>query len=432
MDNTPSHGTSALPEMLTDFRLLVLMFLLFRLTLAVAFQPASFALSRVDGTPQIVERGLSAPGDLRYYYEIAQLSAQGDLPYRDFWHEFPPVWSVLFIGLYQLMSVQEPVAYGSWATALGLVMTAVDIGNLMLLRQLANRLYGARLAITLTWIYALLAVPVFIPWWTFEPLVAFLLLAALWSLLRDRPDDSALAIALGILTKYIAVLMLVPVWRFRDRHHAARITLLGMAIVVVVAGTLLLWGGEMARASLLAQVNKASYQTVWALFDGNFRTGVFPPVEAHFEVDTAYDLTGNPPVIRVWLRSIPFVAVAGYVYAHTKRRDDRALVTFVAFMVVLLFLWAQGWSPQWVVTLIPFILLTNPDRSGVLVCLTVSFISILEYPALFAHTVEGSGVISGYLKPLFFMTVVLRTVILAALAFVLMQRLIHEDAHEAD
>lgn len=427
----PHPGASASPvSLLDDFRLLLILVVVFRLTFGIVYQPATFDLYTGEGAPQTVERGMSTFGDLRYYFELAQRSDAGDWPYRDFWFEFPPVWSALFIGLYRLMDVFGGGSYATWATALGFLLTAVDIGNIVLLRRLARRLHGDSIANALPWVYALLAAPVIVPWWTFEPLVALLLLLALWWLLDGRADRAALATALGVLTKYIGVVLLPAVWRLRDRRFALRYTVLSLALPVVVLVLLLLWGGATARASLAAQVNKASYQTVWALIDGNYRTGVFVPPDARSDPDTAYDLTGNPPMIPAWLRLVPFVMLGGYVLARTRRRDDYAVIALVTLTVILLFLWAQGWSPQWVVTLTPLILLSFPGRNGVLVCVLLGFTSLFEYPGLFVRTAGADSVISGGLKPTFTLLVLLRTALLVGVAAALARQLTREDMHE--
>lgn len=433
MDRGSTGPETTSPPLLGDFRLLVMLFIVFRVALGVVYQPVVFDLYTDDGQPQAVERGLSAQGDLRYYFAFAQMSDQGDWPYRDYWHEFPPVWSIVFIGLYRLMSIVGSAEYGSWATALGLLMTTCDVGNVILLRRLALRLHGEAIAIALPWMYALFAFPVVISWWTFEPLVLFLLLGALWLLLNDeRADRSAATTVFGVLTKYIGVLLLPAIWRFRSGRYALRYTAISIGIPLIVFGAMLAWGGAMAKASLLAQANKSSYQTVWALIDGNYGTGVFPSADAHRDADSAYELTGNAPMIPAVLRLIPFAALGGYVFWQTKRDDAQALVAFFALTVVLFFLWAQGWSPQWVVILTPLILLTYPVRAGVLACLVLGFMSVLEYPGLFTRAADTGGVLTGSLRSLFVLIVLLRTGILLAFAAALIARLTGSEAsHDA-
>lgn len=424
------HTETSAPNLLADFRLLLCLFIVFRLTLALVYQPYTFDLYQDDGTPRTVQRGLSTFGDFQYFYQLAQLSDDGDLPYRDYWYEFPPVWSALFIGLYRVMSLRGAVDYAVWATALGLLLLAVDVGNLILLRCLARRLHGESAAMALSWVYALLASPVVFPWWNFEPLVVFWLLLALWLLLEDYTDRSALATVFGILTKFLGVLLLPAIWRFRDRMVALRYTVISLGLAAVTLGGVWLWGGSLGRASLVAQAHKPSYQTVWALIDGNRETGRFAPPNARFDADTAYERMGNAPVIPAWLRLLPFAAVGGVVFVQTSRRDDLGLLAFVTVTVVLFFLWSQGWSPQWALTLTPLVLLNYPDRAGVLLVIVLGFVSFVEYPVLFSRTGEIGGAITDAQYPLFVLLILVRTGLLIGLTAALIGRLRGEGARE--
>lgn len=410
-------------KLLADFRLLLYLFIMLRLGLAFVYQPHIFDLYRDDGSPRTVQRGLSTFGDFQYFYQLAQLSDDGDLPYRDYWYEFPPVWSTVFIGLYRVMSIRGTVDYAAWATVLGLMLVVVDVGNLILLRRLAHRLYGLGASIALPWLYALLAGPLVFPWWNFEPLVLFLLLLALWWLLDGRADHSAWVTGVGVLTKFLGVLLLPAVWRFREWSFALRYTALSLALPVLVFGGMLLFGGLLGRASLEAQAHKPSYQTVWALIDGNRETGHFAAPDQRFDADTAYEPTGNAPVIPGWLRLIPFAVLIGVVFIQTQRRDNLGLLAFVTVTSLLFFLWAQGWSPQWVLTLTPLILLNFPNRVGVLLVLVLGFISFVEYPVLFSRTGEPGGAISDAQYPMFVFLILARTGLLIGVAIALIRRL---------
>lgn len=432
MTKQPSHGgVSTAFDLLADFRLLLYLFIGFRLTMAIVYQPYTFDLYEADGTPTLAERGMTSFGDFRYFYRLAQLSDDGDWPYRDYWYEFPPVWPALFIGLYRLMSLRGDIDYASWAAALGLLLTAFDVGNLFLLRRLARRLHGDGMAAALPWLYAILAAPLIFPWWNFESLVLFLVLLALVWLLDGRGDRSAVVTALGVLTKYMPALALPAVWRFYDRRAAFRYTAISLGLATVTAGLLIAWGGEMAQASLLAQGSRASYQSIWALIDGNMETGHFAGLDKRYDPDAAYTPAGHDAVISWWLRLIPFAAVGLFIYTRRMRRDDQGVVAFFTMTVVLFFLWAQGWSPQWALTLTPLILLNFPDRNGVLLCLIIAFAGFVEYPALFMRTAETDGAISGALVMPFVLIILFRTALLIGIAAALYARLTGEGDYAA-
>ncbi len=409
---TDQGERSGLPAIFFDFRLLILLFLGLRLTLAIVYQPALVSVGDGQGVAISVERGLSAFGDLPYYYRLMTLADQGVLPYRDYWFEFPPVVWLLYRGLYGIAGVGQGLSYPAWATLAGLTMTGCDLGILCVLRRLAERLHGLQTGIALAWAYALLAAPAIVPWWTFESLVALTLLLALWWLLNNRLGASALITVVGVLTKYVPVLILFTVWRFWPAGRAWRFTALVAVVPLMVAGLLWGWGGRMAYASLAAQFHKASYQTVWALLDGNWQTGLFAAPEERTDADTAFVATGEA-VVPAWARTALLALPGVWFWLRVRRRDERMVVAFFSATVVLFYLWAQGWSPQWLVVLSPLILLNFPHRVGVMACVALAFGAFIEYPGLFMHTAETGGAISGALRPTYGLLVLARTCILA-------------------
>src|SRR5437879_3020423 len=98
--------------------------------------------------------------------------------------------------------------------------------------------------------------------------------------------------------------------------------------------------GQFRLPSLLAQFNKAAYQSVWALIDHNYKTGNFGPIADHFDPVKAYEVQGNPPVIPAWVRGLVFGSLGLFIYANIRRLDNRGIVAFVAITVTIFFLWS--------------------------------------------------------------------------------------------
>lgn len=424
----PDDHLSALPVSFADFRLLVLLFLGLRLTFAVVYHPALVTVGAEPEAAVPVERGLSAFGDLPYYYRLVTLADRGMLPYRDYRFEFPPVVWGLYAGLYEIAGLGKGAPYADWALLTGLTMTVCDVGILYLLRRLGERLYGSPTGIALAWVYALLAGPAIVSWWTFEPLVALTMLLALWWSLNDRLWGAALVTVFGVLTKYIPVLILFTVWRFWSARRAWRFTALIALILILVAGLLWGWGGRMAYASLMAQFHKPSYQTIWALLDGNWRTGLFVAPEQRTDANSALEQGGEAAAVPVIVRLAFLVVTGGYLWLQTRCRNERAVVAFFTATVVLFYLWAQGWSPQWLVVLLPLILLNFPQRLGVMVCVVLTLGAFIEYPVLFMRTADTGGTIGSALRPAFALLILARTGILVGVTVALGRRLRDETA----
>jgi hypothetical protein len=63
----------------------------------------------------------------------------------------------------------------------------------------------------------------------------------------------------------------------------------------------------------------------------------------------------------------------------------QAAVAFLGLAWTLFLLWSPGWSPQWVLYLLPLILLALPAREATLLSIALVFISLLEWPVLLSR-----------------------------------------------
>src|SRR5436190_20816499 len=154
-----------LHALLADFRLLLVLFVSLRVLLLLIYK--QFFL-------QGVERGIAAGGDFQTYFQIASLSDKVGLPLRDWWSEFPPLWSYFSVLIYKL----QP-NYTGFSMLLGFIFLLFDAGNLVLIRKIATQLYSEDTAQALAWIYAILLAPLVFVFWTFEVVVAFFMLLSL-------------------------------------------------------------------------------------------------------------------------------------------------------------------------------------------------------------------------------------------------------------
>ncbi|MFN8564461.1 MAG: hypothetical protein U0703_23225 [Anaerolineae bacterium] len=111
--STTSIQTSTL---LNDFRLLLILFVTFRVMLPDDL-PA-------DLRPAGSSVGVTAGGDFMTYFQLGALSNQGLLPFRDWWSEFPPIPSYLNVIIFQLFRRN---GYTGFALLFGAVMMLFDV-----------------------------------------------------------------------------------------------------------------------------------------------------------------------------------------------------------------------------------------------------------------------------------------------------------------
>lgn len=410
--NTPSIQTSTL---LADFRLLLILFVTLRLMLLMIYQPIF---------TQGIERGMTAGGDFFYYFQLGSLSGQGLLPFRDWWSEFPPIPSILNVLVFQWFGRN---GYGGFALIFGVIMMLFDLGNLVLVRRIGTKLYGAGTGMALAWVYALTLAPLVLIWWDFEPMVAFFLLWAVATLIERQEIRSAVISAVGGLIKFTPLLILGALWRMRlgvgKMRSALRYSLITVGIFVIVYGLLFAQNAAMTLPSLTAQFNKASYETVWALIDGNYSTGNFGPAQERLDPINSTKLEGKPAVVPGIVRLGAAALIGLFIFWRTRRFDERGLVCFVTVTLLIFFIQAQGWSPQWLAQIVPLILLCFPTRDGVMAVMLLSLVTFAEYPFLFIRTGDTGGTITGSLVMPFVALVLSRTAILIGMCVALYRRL---------
>jgi hypothetical protein len=406
MTDTSSAQLRQFTVIFQDYRILLILFFGLRLSLLLVHQPLIL---------NDVERGVMAGGDFQTYFNLASLPG---LPLRDWWSEFPPVWPYLSTLIAQL----QPT-YTGFALLMGLLFIMVDAGNLHLIRLIGTHLHGPVIGMGLAWVYMVLAAPLIMLFWSFEVVVTCFLLLGLWLLLSKRESLSAIAVAVGILTKFTPVILLGAVIRYRSRNQIVRYGVIVFAIVVAVFAFFMIQNSAMTLPSLTSQFNKASYQSVWALLDGNYRTGNFGPLADRLDPALAGVILGNPPVVPGWLRFIIAAAIGLFVFLRTRRLDSIGQVAFVTITLLIFFLQAQGWSPQWLLQIIPLLLLCFPNRLGFYIIVLLSLLTFVEYPLLFLRTGDTGGEIVGAARIQFAAVVLLRTTILVGCCVALYQNL---------
>ncbi|TET53393.1 MAG: DUF2029 domain-containing protein [Anaerolineales bacterium] len=354
---------------------------------------------------------LTLYGDYAYYYELASYSDQGQLPFIDYWSEYPPLFPFLSVGLYQLSSAAGG-GYHLYVQLMGLLMAALSTGGLVLLLRLARRLHGAERAERLGWFYTALFVPLMYTWWSFDALPVFCLLLTLELLLSGRERWSAVSMGVGVLAKLIPALVFLAVLRTRPWRRWLSYGLIAAVVVGAVAVPLLAAGGEMAAASFLFPFRRSAWQTVWALLEGNVGTGLLGSPADHLDLTNASGAATSATALG-WV-SLLVLAGLYAIALHRARLEDRPdrLVAFVTLALVLFFLFSKGWSQQWQCYLYPLVLLVLPLHRSLLFIIGLSLVNLVEWPVL----------LSRGMNQWMYLTVPLRTALLALLAAVLWRR----------
>ena len=355
--NRNTHQTQSLAKL---FRL-PLYFLMFRLILF-----ASLSYELIPGY-----------GDYWNFFQQAGLG----FPFLDFWTEFPPVFPIISRAVYSLAGGREH----TYGYILAIFFTFLQAACIWLLLNIIRIVRPQEDPEKRGWLYFLFTAGLFYTWGYFDTLAVFFMLLGIYYILLNKDTWTMVVIALGTLTKWFPVLLLVSIWKIRKPKKAIGITLGTLVVVATAWIGLFAASGDYTKASIMSQLNKGSWETVWALIDGNLTTGNFNPEINRTIASSASIFTGNPPVIPTWLSLLVIGGIGFLVFWKSSLDSTLKLVGFGGFTLVMFFLWSPGYSPQWVLYLLPFVMLCFTMNRSRLMSLVLILVNLLEWPILLSR-----------------------------------------------
>lgn len=386
----------------TERKLFFLILLLF-----ISFRVMSVFLFRTGGF-------IADFSDYDYYRTWALLTPAGYRAFENMWTVYPPLFPALMISVFQLSALIPP-----WADPrlffynfLSFALLIFEVGNFLLIYRLAKKLETGnaqtipahpiiRSSLLPPILYALLFTPAytFLGW--FESMPLFFMLLGLDLLLESRQRrwgwvGSALAAGLGILAKLTPALLIplavrwmgaklsIPAARaewfnLRSTGNLLRPTLYTLIAAAAVLGFgYPLVGGNPAFAfsSLRANSIRPPWQSLWALLDGYYGFGQVP-----LDMRNLAGLDGP-----LWQSSLPWPAITIvfgllFLWLYTRAYDwqqPRTLIAFAGVSVIWLFLYSKGWSPQFALWVMAFLMLLLPDFRGVAISIGLMFSNFVE------------------------------------------------------
>ncbi len=368
------NTSSSLPSS-SQLRTIVTLFVILRVTILLLYTPQGL---------------LNAYTDFQHYYRTAQLSRQGYYPYINSWSEYPPLLVYTTQAAYSAVRAVMPMgglsdfSYQAFARLLGAIMLIFETGSLILLHRIAVKTWNMERANWLGWVYSVLSVPLF--YWNASQtsnFVFFTLLAVYWFMTNKRAA-SAVSLALGMLIKLTPVFLIGSVARFlwpAPKPIARYLLIVAGVLALAFAPFLLLGGASWTVASLATNVVRASWSTPWALIDGNWGVGDVGDIPTRTQLNLAYQVYGNPPVIPALVVLVIFGLIFIWLFRRPiDQRNPQHFIWFTTLMLLLFHLWSKGWSPQWAMLIIPFILLSFPNQRGLALVLIFTLLLFIEWP----------------------------------------------------
>lgn len=85
----------------------------------------------------------------------------------------------------------------------------------------------------------------------------------------------------------------------------------------------------MTKASLQSQPSRSSWQTIWALINGNYTTGEFIPLQERLWPEAATFPRGNPAIIPSWITRILFGLVGLVMLFRFSNQSPQGFLSMV-------------------------------------------------------------------------------------------------------
>lgn len=339
--------------------------------------PAAFFVARLVLILSLPLEGLRSYGDYWNFFHQAGLGR----PFLDIWVEYPPLFPFISRAIYFLAGGKEHTYIYLGA----LFFSMVQAGSIYLFLRIAEEIWGKEGGFQRTVVYSLFIVGLFYGWAYFDCLAVFFTLLGLYFVLKARLTVAGFALGLGGLVKWFPLLVLPAGVKYFGVKKPFRLVISALLAVLIVWGVLYLASPSLTAASLISQGAKGSWETVWAILDGNLRTGNFNPAANRLDPTSASLPAGNPAVVPPWLTLLIFGGLGLILFWKAKIQTAAQLTAFSGLTMVLFFLWSPGYSPQWVLFLLPLVLVSFENRRSLLVGMVVLLVNLLEWPLLLSR-----------------------------------------------
>ncbi len=396
--------------------------------------------------------------DFGYYHEMAALSAQGFYPDLQFWVEYPPLFPWLAVAAYVVGShLPVWVQPSFWfELILSTVLALGDAGAIVAIDRLGDAFWGAPAGRRSATFYAALFLPTFaiIGWFDTLPVSALLIGTALLVAASRRPDFrkrwpllalAGFALAIGIMLKLFPILGLAAalivgplpgtVKAANGRNEGSRASLGGaigpswpeirwrtlnlvvagaaaIATAVAIALPFLILNRSTFLATFRNVASRGSWETIWALLDGYYGTGVIAALHDRLYFNASATWGQAYGHAGLWWITVALGAsfFIWRVLTAIRQGTPRAAVATVGLALVLVMLVSRGFSPQYILWILPFTALALPGLLGALLAVALSFDALVVesyiYVTLFQNVLS-----------LLWISVLVRMAILAWLAF---------------
>jgi len=101
-------------------------------------------------------------------------------------------------------------------------------------------------------------------------------------------------------------------------------------------------------------------------------------------LDPLADFSVHPSILPWFWISLAFALIGLWIYTWPLESGNKSKVVLLTALTLNLFtLYSKGYSPQFLVYILPFVVILLPNLRGVVYCLLLSLVNFIEYPVYF-------------------------------------------------
>lgn len=304
---------------------------------------------------------------MHLYGLYADRFLRGELPYRDVFVEYPPGAFAVFLPPAVLPAGAYNFAFKSLMALCGLAALFAVMLALTTLGARRNRLYSAAALLALS---PIAVGPISLN--TYDLFPAALTVGALAALLRRREPLAFGLLGLAVTAKLYPLVLVPPaaayVWAVAGRRRALQSLLVLCGVVAVIVAPFValapggLWDSFHAQSSRGLQIESLGGAVLLAAH----RLGLYDATVVRGATGAATrDLAGSlADSIATLMSILQLAAVAGVwaLYSRARREPEQLVLAFAAAVAAFL-VFNRFLSPQYLVWLVPLVLLV-PGRAG--------------------------------------------------------------------
>ena len=224
----------------------------------------------------------------------------------------------------------------------------------------------------------------------------------------------AIAIGIGVMVKITPVLMLPValkrIWAIERAYGRLAVRWVWVGLIsglTILAITLpfLLIDSAWITAFIRALFGRSSWETLWAVWEGYYGFGQVAgdrlnPAETNFAI--------HPASLPWGVINAAFALLFGAIFLlKADLNQPRRVVAFGGLILSIFLLYSKGYSPQFLVYILPFIIILMPNLVGLGYAFLLTALNVLEQPIYFVMLPNETWLLTAIVSARFIIWIVL-------------------------